>query len=203
MGRKKIYLTEEERNAAHREALKRYRERHLEEERERTKRYRQENHEKIRERHRKYRQENSEKIRELNKGYYQENKEKILERSKRYRQENHEKERERHKRWQAENTEKWRAIRLLNHYKRLDKEHNRGECTLTQEWIIDNIFTKPCHYCGKEGWDVIGCDRIDNSKPHTPDNVVPCCAECNKKRSSKTYEEFYDSRKVQEKETIQ
>jgi hypothetical protein len=65
-----------------------------------------------------------------------------------------------------------------------------GKCTLTPEWIVENIFSKPCHYCGKEGWELIGCDRIDNSKPHTPDNVVPCCWECNKKRGRRDYEEF-------------
>ena len=203
MGRPKKYFTEEEKKAAHKEVCKRYRERHLEEERERGKQYRQDNSEKERERHRKYRQENSEKISEYNKRYYQENSEKVRKYQKQYREDNSEKERERHKRWQEENPVKWRAIRLLNHYKHLDKKYNRGECTLTQEWIIENIFTKPCHYCGKEGWGVVGCDRIDNSKPHTPDNVVPCCEECNKKRGSKSYEEFYDSRRIQQKEAIQ
>ena len=35
---------------------------------------------------------------------------------------------------------------------------------------------------GKEGWQVIGCNRIDNSKPHTMDNVEPCCLECNRNK---------------------
>lgn len=30
----------------------------------------------------------------------------------------------------------------------------------------------------------IGCDRIDNSKGHTYDNVVPCCYVCNCARNN-------------------
>lgn len=74
-----------------------------------------------------------------------------------------------------------RAHNLLSSYKCEDKKHNRGKGDLTAKWIVDNIFSKPCKYCGKTGWDVIGCNRLDNSKPHTKDNVEPCCKECNKK----------------------
>ena len=72
-----------------------------------------------------------------------------------------------------------RAVYLINDYKRNDKLYNRGECTLTAKWIVDNIFTKPCAHCGKSGWQIIGCNRLDNSRPHTEDNVEPCCMECN------------------------
>ena len=44
---------------------------------------------------------------------------------------------------------------------------------------MDNIFNKPCAHCGKIGWQIIGCNRLDNSRPHTLDNVEPCCKECN------------------------
>ena len=43
--------------------------------------------------------------------------------------------------------------------------------------MISNITTKPCFYCGDT--NRVGCDRIDNSKGHTKDNVVPCCYDCN------------------------
>lgn len=74
-----------------------------------------------------------------------------------------------------------RAISLLNRYKSADLESGRGECTLTAKWVVDNIFTKPCAHCGETDWRKIGCNRLDNSKPHTEDNVEPCCWECNKK----------------------
>lgn len=72
-----------------------------------------------------------------------------------------------------------RARYLLDNYKHRDKMSNLGEGDLTAQWIVDNIFSKPCVYCGKEGWKVIGCNRLDNSKPHTMDNVEPCCMPCN------------------------
>lgn len=72
-----------------------------------------------------------------------------------------------------------RATMLLCEYNRADKRRNRGKGDLTTQWIVDNIFSKPCAHCGKTGWEVIGCNRLDNSKPHTKDNVEPCCSKCN------------------------
>lgn len=77
-----------------------------------------------------------------------------------------------------------RARVLLGSYKREDKKYGRGQGNLTPEWIVVNIFTQPCAHCGKTGWNVIGCNRLDNSKPHTMDNVEPCCVECNRKLRS-------------------
>lgn len=77
------------------------------------------------------------------------------------------------------NTPMGRACRLVNNYNWMDKKANRGKGNLTPKWIVENIFTKPCAHCGKTGWNVIGCNRIDNSKPHTMDNVEPCCEHCN------------------------
>lgn len=131
-----------------------------------------------------YYQDNKEHFKE----YYQDNKDEKLEYQKQYREDNKEYIKEYKKEYRQ--TPTGRASHLIDRYKQSDKEQNRGECTLTPKWIIENIFSKPCHYCGKEGWDVIGCDRIDNSKPHTPDNVVPCCYECNCKRGRRDYEEF-------------
>lgn len=82
---------------------------------------------------------------------------------------------------QYRQTPMWRASYLVSAYKYNDKKYNRGECTLTAKWVLDNILMQPCKHCKKEGWKVIGCNRLDNSKPHTMDNVEPCCEECNKK----------------------
>ena len=76
---------------------------------------------------------------------------------------------------------KGRANYLCKNYKQQDKKRNVGEGDLTAKWILENIMLKPCAHCGKEGWDVIGCNRLDNSKPHTMDNVEPCCFDCNNK----------------------
>lgn len=74
-----------------------------------------------------------------------------------------------------------RAGNILCSYNRNDKKYNRGKGDLTARWIMDNIFPKPCTYCGKSGWEIMGCNRIDDSKPHTKDNVEPCCKACNDK----------------------
>lgn len=83
--------------------------------------------------------------------------------------------------YNEDNPEKHRAMYLVQDYKRNDKEHNRGECTLTAKWIIDNIFTKHCVHCGESDWRKLGCNRINNDLPHIPDNVEPCCGDCNRK----------------------
>lgn len=133
------------------------------------KRWEEKNNDKVKEYKKRWREANPDYFKQ----YYQENREEKLEYKKQYR-----------------NTPIGRAVHLVDTYQQNDKKYNRGECTLTGQWVVDNIFSKPCHYCGKEGWEVIGCDRIDNSKPHTPDNVVPCCEECNVKRGTMNYEEF-------------
>lgn len=121
-----------------------------------------------------YRINNKDKIAEYFKQYYKDNKDKFSESQK--------------KRIQ---TFYGRASMLINGYKREDKKYKRGECTLTTEWIIDNIFSgQKCVYCGETDWQKLGCDRINNDLSHSPDNVVCCCAECNKKRGKKVYEEY-------------
>lgn len=49
------------------------------------------------------------------------------------------------------------------------------------------LIAQGCHYCGKnlEGNTGANLDRIDNNKGYTPDNVLPCCGECNRIRSNK------------------
>lgn len=44
-----------------------------------------------------------------------------------------------------------------------------------------------------------GLDRVDNTKGHTLDNVVPCCFICNRMKGTKTVKEFYaDIRRIAE-----
>jgi hypothetical protein len=35
-----------------------------------------------------------------------------------------------------------------------------------------------------------GLDRLDSSKDHSEDNIVPCCAECNRAKMDRTVEDF-------------
>lgn len=151
-----------------------------------------------------YYQKNRERLLERRRQRYQENKEKELAYSKKYVEEHKDEIKEYLRLYQIAHNEELkkykkeyyskmisRAMRLAWHYKNEDLKHNRGESTITPEWIVENIFSgQKCYYCGESDWTELGCDRIDNSKPHTPDNVVPCCAKCNKKRGTMDFEEF-------------
>ena len=72
-------------------------------------------------------------------------------------------------------------------YKQSAKEKGL-EFSISIEDFEDWLLTS-CIYCGFE--EVVGLDRIDNSKGYTQHNVVPCCTLCNKTRSNNfTLEEF-------------
>lgn len=70
-----------------------------------------------------------------------------------------------------------KASKMISAYRLKDKRNGVPICDIDIDWMISNITTKPCFYCGDT--NRIGCDRIDNSKGHTKDNVVPCCYDCN------------------------
>lgn len=146
---------------------------------------------------------NKARILERRKQRYQENKGRELEQSKKYHEEHKERISEYQRQYWLDNTEKLkvykdnyystlhgRALRLVNHYRREDKNHSRGECTIDENWIIENIFSKQCVYCGESDWHKLGCDRKDNSLPHTASNCVPCCAKCNKNKGTTNYDEY-------------
>jgi hypothetical protein len=60
------------------------------------------------------------------------------------------------------------------------------ENDLTKEFIAAEI-AKGCAYCG-ESTVRMTLDRIDNTKGHTQDNVVPACIRCNYTRKDMPYE---------------
>jgi len=157
---------------------------------------------------RQWAERNKERLQAKRKQYYLEHKDSIKKRVKNYREthsewkreydkqyrESHKEERKLYceknkerantlRRDRYQNSRLERATHLLCAYRRDDKD--RGGCSLTAQWIVDNIFTSHCLYCGEEDWHLLGCDRKNNSKPHTPENVVPCCWKCNSKRKNK------------------
>lgn len=180
--------TEEEKKEAKRQYSKRHYQLNREKILEQNKQWYQANREKVLERQKQYQQGNKEKKAEYNKQYRQANKEKIAEYNKQYYTENKEKILEQNK--QHSKTPMGRAHYLVNGHNREDKKYNRGECSLTSLWVCNYIFSQKCIYCGEDDWTKLGCDRKDNSLPHTPSNVVPCCGDCNTKRGSKPFEEF-------------
>ncbi len=81
-----------------------------------------------------------------------------------------------------------KASKMLSSYKNKDKKKNLT-FDLETNWFIENILTKFCIYCGTD--KNVGADRLDNSKGHTKENVVPCCFRCNATRNNNfTHEEM-------------
>lgn len=114
--------------------------------------------------------------------------EKELERKRR----NYQEKKEQYREYYATSS-RWRAKQLLRGYRDQDNERFGGGTDLTSEWIDNNILSQPCLYCGESNWKKLGCDRIDNEMPHTYDNVVPCCFDCNCKRHRKDIDVFLNS----------
>lgn len=84
-----------------------------------------------------------------------------------------------------------KAHNQCGNYKRMDIRNGFGEVIdFDARWIVENIYTKKCAHCGETDWRKLGCNRLDNSKPHTKDNVEPCCQRCNcKLRGADTQKE--------------
>lgn len=82
----------------------------------------------------------------------------------------------------AEHNLRSKVSKMISSYKIKDKKNGTSICDIDIDWMIENIINKPCVYCGDT--HKIGCDRIDNTKGHTKDNVQPCCYECNVARGN-------------------
>ena len=153
--------------------------------------------------------------REKARKWYHDNKEKAKERIRRWNCEHIEERRAYLKEYRKTHQEKrkeWyktpigRASYLVSDYKQFDKICGRPEGDLTPEWVVENIFTKPCAHCGETDWHKLGCNRIDNSKSHTKDNVETCCWKCNtqlarKIQGKKVYQYTLDDKLVTEWDT--
>lgn len=119
----------------------------------------------------------------------------ILETNKRYYYRNIDYYRKKGKRWR--NTKIGRATQLAAAYSQTDNDTFTSPLTIDKNWIMEKIFSgQKCFYCGDSNWKHLGCDRIDNSLPHTPDNCICACGICNIERGDRyTIEEFVEYRK--------
>ena len=132
-------------------------------------------------------------LKEYHHKWYLENKEKILSQQKSYYNNNKEKKNSYSKKWLNEHPIERRANSLVCGYRRMDKRNGFGNVIdFNAKWVMENIFTKPCAHCGETGWEIMGCNRLDNSKPHTKDNVEPCCYKCNVRLNDKHHEMCVD-----------
>lgn len=74
-----------------------------------------------------------------------------------------------------------KVSKMVSAYRCKDKKKGL-HFNLSNDWFWNNIITKPCTYCGTT--ENVGCDRIDNSKGHTTENVIPACYTCNTIRNN-------------------
>ena len=124
---------------------------------------------------------NKEAIADYNAQYRQANKEAIADYQAQYRQANKEAIAD----YKAEycdpqkNPMGWARIKVGT-YRQMDRQRGFNDKeTITAEWFLDNIAYKPCAHCGVQGIGKVGCNRLDNTKGHTIDNVESCCLKCN------------------------
>ena len=154
-----------------------------------------------------YYQANREAILEHRKAHYEANKEAMNEYKKAYDKANKEAIAERKKAYHKANRE---AIAEKDHaYYRTPKgkfnyiqigAKKRGiNFSLLFELYEAQLWGKPCHYCGCK-IEITGLDRKDSSKGYSLDNVVPCCANCNRKKQDKPYEQFIQEQKEKDEQ---
>jgi hypothetical protein len=72
-----------------------------------------------------------------------------------------------------------RAKVMCSTYKSMDKNKNFDISNNIDQPYMLELWKGGCVYCGETDWHKLGCDRIDNSKPHSKDNVVCSCKDCN------------------------
>ena len=147
-----------------------------------------------------YYAENKEAIAEYKKQYRQENKELIKqwytkneERMKQYRKENKETIADYKKQWHT--TLKGYCISIRSANIQHDRKHGRigDELPSNYPTIEDymELLQMPDFYDGKQyDFTEMGLDRIDNSLPHTLDNIVPCTTQHNRERHLMSFDAF-------------
>ena len=76
------------------------------------------------------------------------------------------------------------AKTIVKGYRMMDRERGFDpNQTISAEWFLQNIAYRPCAHCGLQAIGLIGCNRLDNTKGHTIDNVEPCCLKCNSREN--------------------
>ncbi len=95
--------------------------------------------------------------------------------------------------------------KLLDAYRRNARAKGH-DFSLSRDEAL-RLFTSPCFYCGlppsavctvrpssttgySSSFTYSGIDRVDNDKGYTPENTVPCCWECNRRKGRSSREHF-------------
>jgi hypothetical protein len=110
--------------------------------------------------------------------------------------------------------ERARSVHLETLYNRLFKDYRNQAKKRGLSFSIDNfqfrhIISQDCYYCGKPPSNIKrgvfgeliynGIDRVNNSVGYDVDNVVPCCAVCNRMKMDANIGTFIEKvRKIAE-----
>ena len=138
-----------------------------------------------------YKKNNKEHITEYNKLYREKNKEYFVKYKKLYRENNKDYISKYQK--QYHNTISGKAVLIYHNCKKYDDARfGNDSCDLTIDWIIENIVNAThCHYCGCElDFENLSIDRKNSDLPHTKDNCVASCFNCNHSKNNTPYDEF-------------
>lgn len=116
---------------------------------------------------------------EEKKQYYQANREEILEKNKQYRAEHVDEIKQKNKQYMAERYATIEGYAYFIRYSNLQSDREHGRCGKDEdplpplEYYIEKFSEGIDYYDGKKHpFNELGFDRIDNSKPHTIDNMV-------------------------------
>jgi len=187
------YYTEEEKKAAKKAAYEKWRASHIEQERARHRANNSKKKEAKKEYNKKYRAEHKEYYQEYMKKWEQDHKEE----RKAYQKARGDYYSTLNKQRRASAGRRANALSQDYRYADTDRGFDASQ-NVDGPWIEENIFATKCIYCGDGRWEHLGCDRIDNSKPHTADNVVCSCGICNVEREGRkmSVAEFVEYRKT-------
>lgn len=148
--------------------------------------------EEISKRNAQYYQDNREKRLEKQKNYYIANKEKILIQQKQYYTENADLIKE----WHKQYYQTLKGTAYKRRFGNLYEDRKYGRCGKDED-ILPSLeyymwgLQQPDFYDGKYyPIEEMGFDRIYNDKPHSIANVVPCSTANNRRRGTKSFEEF-------------
>lgn len=196
------------------EKQKQYYQGHKEEHSATCKKYYNSNKESILQKNKEYVKKHNTEIKESKKLWYEKNKKEVSKKQMEYYQKNRKQKLEYQKKYNEEHPEK-RNKEHRREYDKMRKASLRGYSAMIRSSNLKydlkrgffakdnipsnyptledyiNIIQQVDHYDGKKyPFTKMGADRINNDKPHTLDNIVPCSTKNNIKRGSKTYEEF-------------
>lgn len=77
-----------------------------------------------------------------------------------------------------------KTVRARWLHSRLAAQRNKRRWEISPE-LFALLISQPCHYCGSALNNTgSGLDRKDNQLGYVPENVVPCCRQCNVVKNS-------------------